>query len=591
MDTERLATSAVDDAISRTDFIVSRVSSGDKEPCWDGYLYAYSHSSKKNEYFKGKVPVQVKGQICKEFAVDELKYLVRVVDLRNYSIEGGTIYFVVQINQNGEKKIFYNALLPFELNKMLEGAEKKNKLSVKMHEFPADKNEITNIILNFVRDKESQVLLQNGTNISIEDMVKQFGMDKLTFSFSYTGLGYDQRKPYEYLFNHDIYIYAENKEMNLKVPVEHLWKAEICQSEMSGEIKVGNTVFYDSYEIVHKKDTDTDVIHIGKSYVFVLKKDGLSKMNYTLSGNLDERIIAEKMMIALIKAREVFINGVRIVLNPSKDEIKMLNIESMESHLKQLIELKEVLDSLGVNIPLDCSNLSNKDEEYIRMLILSQKYGRVIRFEEKVIPPIAYITIGNLKIMLHFKPQEDGKYFLENYTNCNIDIMGGYVDKANFQTSKFTILSADDFITISNLDEGVIVDELISIVNKGHIEKTVFTLLEMIKAYDSNKKQKLLEEAIRLASWICDVQDTYISKINLYQCFIRKRKLTDEEEQVLEDIIDNSHDNKQIKIAANILLGRTKRAHLLINKLPIAEKQVFVKYPIYSLLMNMDEDD
>ena len=155
MDIEKLATSAIEDAIAKTDYITPYVNSGDKEPCWDGYFYAYTDTSKKNEFFIGKVPVQVKGQKCIKFARTEHKYLIRVIDLKNFRIEGGTIYFVVQINDNGDKKIFYNALLPFELNKMLSEVGEKNKITVKMYEFPTDKNEITNIILNFVWDKES----------------------------------------------------------------------------------------------------------------------------------------------------------------------------------------------------------------------------------------------------------------------------------------------------------------------------------------------------------------------------------------------------------------------------------------------------
>lgn len=73
------------------------------------------------------MPVQVKGQKCIKFARTEHKYLIRVIDLKNFRIEGGTIYFVVQINDNGDKKIFYNALLPFELNKMLSEAGKRIK--------------------------------------------------------------------------------------------------------------------------------------------------------------------------------------------------------------------------------------------------------------------------------------------------------------------------------------------------------------------------------------------------------------------------------------------------------------------------------
>ena len=582
MDIEKLATSAIEDAIAKTDYITPYVNSGDKEPCWDGYFYAYTDTSKKNEFYIGKVPVQVKGQKCKEFAGNEHKYLVRVTDLKNFRIEGGTIYFVVQINDSGDKKIFYNALLPFELNKMLSEAGRKNKITVKMYEFPQDKNEITNIILNFVRDKESQVLLRNGKNISVEEIVKRIGLDKCSFTFSYTGLGYNSKEPYKYLFEHDVYLYAECKDLNLKVPIDHLWRAEICKTELDGEVRVGDIIYYNGYEVFHKPGGDE--IHIGKSIKFIIQNDGTSKVQYKLSGNLNERIVAEEMLIELIKEKAVFVNNVRLEINPSEDELETFELQKSEAHLEHLKTVKEILDSFGVNEPLDCENLTEKDEEYIKMLILSQKHNEKIGFNNMHIPPIAYVQIGNLKILLHFKEQDDGKYIIENYCNCNIRVAGEYTEGTKFPTSKYTLLMAEDFATISNLNFEIIVDELIQINNPGHISRTIFTLLEMLKAYDVKKNQMLLDSVIRLADWLKQVDGTDVSLVNLLQSYYRKRELNEDEENKLEDVIARNRANRQICAAANILLGNSKRARSIIDTLPDEQKKIFEEYPIFSML-------
>lgn len=582
MDIEKLATSAIEDAIAKTDYITPYVNSRDKEPCWDGYFYAYTDTSKKNEFYIGKVPVQVKGQKCKEFAGNEHKYLVRVTDLKNFRIEGGTIYFVVQINDSGDKKIFYNALLPFELNKMLSEAGRKNKITVKMYEFPQDKNEITNIILNFVRDKESQVLLRNGKNISVEEIVKRIGLDKCSFTFSYTGLGYNSKEPYKYLFEHDVYLYAECKDLNLKVPIDHMWRAEICKTELDGEVRVGDIIYYNGYEVFHKPGGDE--IHIGKSIKFIIQNDGTSKVQYKLSGNLNERIVAEEMLIELIKEKAVFVNNVRLEINPSEDELETFELQKSEAHLEHLKTVKEILDSFGVNEPLDCENLTEKDEEYIKMLILSQKHNEKIGFNNMHIPPIAYVQIGNLKILLHFKEQDDGKYIIENYCNCNIRVAGEYTEGTKFPTSKYTLLMAEDFATISNLNFEIIVDELIQINNPGHISRTIFTLLEMLKAYDVKKNQMLLDSVIRLADWLKQVDGTDVSLVNLLQSYYRKRELNEDEENKLEDVIARNRANRQICAAANILLGNSKRARSIIDTLPDEQKKIFEEYPIFSML-------
>lgn len=200
------------------------------------------------------------------------------------------------------------------------------------------------------------------------------------------------------------------------------------------------------------------------------------------------------------------------------------------------------------------------------------------------VPPIAYVQIGNLKIMLHFKEQDDGKYIIENYCDCEIGVAGEYTDGTKFPTSKYTILMAEDFATISNLNFGIIVDELIQTNNSGHISRTIFTLLEMLKAYDITKNQALLEEAIRLADWLKQTDETDISLINLLQCHYRKRELNEEEENVLEDMIARNREDKQICAAAYILLGKSKRARSIIDILSDEQKKVFEDYPIYAMI-------
>lgn len=307
-------------------------------------------------------------------------------------------------------------------------------------------------------------------------------------------------------------------------------------------------------------------------------------MQYKLSGNLDERIVAEKMLIELIKEKAVFVNNLRMEINPSEEELRTFDLKKMESHLKHLNTVKEILDGLGVNEPLDCENLTEKDEEYIKMLILSQKHDEKIGFNNIHVPPIAYVQIGNLKIMLHFKEQDDGKYIIENYCDCTIGIDGEYEDGARFPTSKYTILMAEDFATISNLNFEIIVDELVQTTNSGHISRTMSTLLEMLKAYDITKNQMLLEATIRLADWLKQVDETDVSIINLLQCHYRKRELDEDEENMLEDMISRNREDKQICAAAYILLGKSKRAKRIIDILSDEQKKVFESFPIYAMI-------
>lgn len=65
MNIEKLATSAVEESISKTDVLDPFVNDGDKEPSWDGNVYIYADKHKTKKGIK-KVPVQVKGEVRKK---------------------------------------------------------------------------------------------------------------------------------------------------------------------------------------------------------------------------------------------------------------------------------------------------------------------------------------------------------------------------------------------------------------------------------------------------------------------------------------------------------------------------------------------
>ena len=56
------------------------------------------------------------------------------------------------------------------------------------------------------------------------------------------------------------------------------------------------------------------------------------------------------------------------------------------------------------------------------------------------------------------------------------------------------------------------------------------------------------------------------------------------EENMLEDIIARNREDKQLGIAAHILLGNSKRARKMIDNLTEDQKRVFKEYPVYALL-------
>ena len=79
--------------------------------------------------------------------------------------------------------------------------------------------------------------------------------------------------------------------------------------------------------------------------------------------------------------------------------------------------------------------------------------------------------------------------------------------------------------------------EIFSIENRGHLVRVNLLMLEMIRAYDVNKNDAIIQSTIRIGIWLIDKDnDADLAVLNVYQCYYRIRKLPDEELDILADI-------------------------------------------------------
>ena len=187
MGTEKLATSAVETAIEKTDRLSSFINSGDKEPCWDGNIYIHEGKNHTKKNIK-KVATQVKGKLVSRNQVaDSIKYRISSDDLTAYMMNGGTMFFVVYIDKNTKDalQIYYAALLPMKIKGIL--SEAKDSYRVDFQKFPDDNLLKTEIFVNFYDNAQRQASFAGKDLPTIEELTKQGVLESLTFR--YTGIG------------------------------------------------------------------------------------------------------------------------------------------------------------------------------------------------------------------------------------------------------------------------------------------------------------------------------------------------------------------------------------------------------------------
>lgn len=494
------------------------------------------------------------------------------------------MFFVVYISSDGEnKKIYYNSLLPFEINRLLKKAESKKSIQIDFYSFPTEKNEITNTVLNFAKDMDRQGLLRNG-EYDMERAAKEFDLKKFQYGFAYSGIGMKLYDAADYVLTHDLYLYAHNEDHTVNIVVDHMMRADIVAETLNMEVGVAGKVYYKSYIIKHTRERKE--LHIGKSFIIKLGDNSFG-LTYKLSGNIKQRITDMEFMIAMIENRHIYINSVKFPINASTDEIDSFHIEDAKKQVVHLKNIQDVLEKLGLTEVLDIDKLTTKDDDFLKMLLAAFKHGKPVPFKNNNIPPVAPITIANLKILLAFKSTGDGNFYeVKDFFNEHFEVCAHDNNGRMFETSQYTILDEETFSSISNLNMTSVLKDLCSYNNEIHYSRVILCTLEMIKAFDKTKNFIFLNAAKEIFTWLLendsDSEDLCI--MNLYQCYARERKLSLSEKSTLYNLLKKYDGNNSMLAGLSILLGEKEEALNYIQMLSENEKTEFIGFPIYNLI-------
>lgn len=546
-DIETSATAAIKIRLADTDLLSQYINERDKEPIWDGFIYAYKNKYKKNDDLIGRAPVQVKGKTVKRFSKKNPKYKVSITNLEKYRNDGGVLYFVVHIDADKNKKIYYAALQPFLINQYLRIAQSKKPISINLKELPDKPNDFENIVINFIED---------------------------------TCIGYDRNDPFSYLKNNELYLHIQNPDGTLSFPVEHLESVDSVITERSINVYSNGHKYYDLVKVERHKD-ETLTLYFGKSFKYIWERDKQT-LKYALTGNLDERLQDLRFIIDVFDTKCLTVNGLDLPVSPTKKEIESFDIEGARVTLKYYELIKEMLDILHVSIPLDMDKLTEKQEDYVKMLINTIVHKKSAGFKEKgQIPPVVSLEISNIRLLLFFGQRSDELYdvkdFFEYDIDCKLDESGDY------PTTQYCIMNERDYAYSANINIEKIKAAFMKYDNQGHRNRMVFSILEMIKAYDASKKKELLEMALELCKWLEEKEpENYIHVINRIQCEIRLREISDSEIAELMEILKTDI-NQQSKAGIQILMGNKRLADHYIGLLDDETKKTFIEYPIYHL--------
>jgi len=584
MDIESAAVSAIKSVIATTDYLQEFIQDKDKEPSIDGHIYVYSNKGDnhpKNELI-GKVPVQVKGEKGKNLSRKTIKHKAYIADLRNFRMMGGALFFIVRIDKDDHKKIYYAALLPYVINLVLKAAKPKQKqISLTFSEFPTAKNEISNLVIDFSRDMKKQEILKDG-EYSLEQAAKEFDIRKMKFGMSYTGIGYTRGDLGDYMLNHEMYFYASNQEGNINVVLDHIENVSSVITKLPYAVKTGEETFYQCYCVEHTHEGKA--LLVGKSFKFKITGNSI-RFNYKLQGNLDEQVHDLQFLLAMFNNRNIYFGNTKLTITPTEKELKAFPLDYSKRHLHDLLRVKKVLELLHIKKSLEIESLDNKGAQYLQMLVHAFDDGKSISFDERLKQTIAPVDVGNMKILLYFEPIGEREYVLHDFFSTIIPVTTKNENGEMIPTSQFTILKKDDYIHVDNINLQEIIRDMKQYQSIEHYSRVNQSVLEMLNAFDECKNVDYLSASRDLLSWLSESNpsDKDLYTVNLYQCYLRERPLSIKEKQELYRMLNNYEDNYYMTAGISLLLGEVDEAAKCLKKLPENTLKEFRTYPIYRL--------
>lgn len=599
MDLEKLATSAIEKEIAKTDLLSSFINSGDKEPCWDGHIYIHEDKKKTKKNIK-KVAAQVKGKAVRtRDAKRTISYPISCDDLRAYMMNGGTVFFVVYLNKDtGDVlQIYYVSLLPVMVKKLLDEKKSRRTISVKFHKFPADNARKTELFLNFYEESKKQVSFAGKDLPNIDDLIKKGLLENI--SFSYTGLGAcpDTRLLPKIIDGKSLTLYANIKGGTAPIPIEYF--DEITNITTSKDtnipISVKGHIYYDKVKTIATADTIEQ--QIGSSVKIIApnvdKVDSSIKihLNINLTGTLTEQIEALEFIIALVDNEAFNFGDAEFPAKFPQSELDRMEAYNFPEMLSNRKHIKEVLDSMNVKKDLELSKCTSDDIDNLMRIVNSIGDHRIIRGEIDEKNPGQKIKIANLTVAVVYI-KANGGYRIYDFFGNRFDVKWAPEGMEPVEVSQFMMMRPDDYLTLDNLDlEKVVENFKIIPPSTTRFELSNNCMLSMLNAYDKAPNPELLNAARQMNVWLgqhTDFLSSEIVTLNRLQIELRERPLEFSEKQELYTIATTAKDEFQ-RLGAFLLLDEQEEARKIFDTLDEDRLNLFKGFPIYKFYKYAEE--
>lgn len=580
---EKKAINEVDRFFENSNVVATYINDGDKEPFFDGHLYLYAGGKRNNEHYTGRVAVQVKGKDLDEFKDGKFCYPIEMLDLKAYLHEG-IAYFVVE-EVGKEKRLYYRLLTPIELRSIIQDNAGQITVSVRMNRaYDRDIKTIEIEIIQFEHDCKKQVSYADAPIFNFED----FGKNGI-HSFSIDITMKDKNVPFlQAVTTKPIYLYADVPG-GAKVPMGTGPANIALMRDVEEPVEVAGRIFYQNYKT--KMEGGMLTITVGDCFTITLDPSGnkqQASMNMKRRAKMLKDVITEaEFILELQRTKKIKIGALNLSIPfPAEHEIT----EGLSEYLKAWHELDDMLTGIECNKDLDMTQITQKDEKTIDVLINMLGQGKACSLTNVTIG-INNVQLANLNLWLMIYKNQEGKHEIKSLFDHSL----GYKAEFNYPEGKL------EECLYSGLERGILADcdnvpysdvipsyESLKTVNPHIYERGNLFLLELIAAYDKTtdevKKKVMFNAAIEISNWLLDKDggNQVLHVLNKYQILRRNANLNDEQKAELKKIQMENAGDDEIAYAASLLLDDKASVEYHWNRLDTETQEIYKeRMPIY----------
>lgn len=575
---ENLAVGHLNTLLNSCPALESHVLTGDKKISWDGGVQVYSSQNHLKSNLKGLVPVQVKGTTnTSALNKERITYQVEVADLKNYQKNCGVVFFVVYCDGLFHQ-IYYNSLLPVDLDNILRKKKSQKTISIPFERFPSNNPcEIVSIFENFIYHSKKQ--FQRNPQIKELYLDGKIDMKNKKILTNYSMVPYDTKEEMiQYFFKYPTYAYLRDKDLNMDIVLEKIFIKKIIE-ERPKEIIVDGEILYD--KIVYEYDRQkNEIIRFGNNIRMNLSK---RTMNFKFADSLFERLKDLKFLIYEFSKHEDIKSSYFI-----KDDNTTVTFDDLKQQLNFLIDISKSLAQFKVTKDLMLNDLTNEEWEKLVAFVNAVLYDKSIPYSLDGNEGIGTLEFGNICLLVLCRKTDKPHYFkLQNMFEIENGSIKPEEDDILLSPYMF-FLKKNRLLKVDNINFFKVYQSIINLRKSEEYDSYInMYILELIAAYDIGKNPQLLELATQLLNFIIDKTEKEdslaIYKINLLQVKKRYKKLSSKDKKDLLQLKNKFTDDLELVLCCNILLESFEEANIIFHDLSRKQQQFFIEYPIYNL--------